>query len=126
VKLSSLLVLALVWSTSLDREDELSELRDEARTILEDRQALEITTSEARRKVQLLLNEFRAWADRHDVELQSRVRQYRSPEAELDEMLTADRCPLFFEEELNELCPLDLGRSEVWGGKVVHCRYDCE
>lgn len=126
MKLALLLTVTVFGTAWLDSAAELSTLRTRAREILDARQSLELTPSEARRKVQLLLKDFQTWATSHDVELQTRTREYRTPEAGHDETLTADRCPLFFEEELDELCPLDLGRSEVWGAKLVYCRYYCE
>ena len=85
----------------------------------------EITTSEARRKVQLLLKELETWAETHDLELETRTRTYTAQAREDEAFVTADSCPLFFEEELDELCPLDLAHSEVWGLEVVYCRYSC-
>ncbi len=107
------------------RDDELAKLRDRAEAIIDETQSLEINLREARRKVQLLLKDLEAWAEDNDVELTERTRTYGEPAKDMDEPLTADRCPLFFEEELEELCPLDLARSEVWGGEVVFCRYRC-
>lgn len=126
MKLVLWLSVAVLGTALLDPSEELATLRSRARTILDARQSLEITPSQARRQVQLLLKDFQAWAKSNDLELQSRTREYRSSEAGHDDSLTADRCPLFFEEELDELCPLDLGRSEVWGGRLVYCRYYCE
>lgn len=34
-------------------------------------------------------------------------------------------CPLFLEEDLVRLCPLDQSRSELWGDRVVVCQYAC-
>ncbi len=105
--------------------DELSELRERAEAIIEDSSSLEIDMVEARRKVQLLLKDLKKWGETYDHELELRARTYSSPAKEFNEPLTADRCPLFLEKDLEELCPLDMARCEVWGGKVVFCRYLC-
>ena len=34
-------------------------------------------------------------------------------------------CPLFLEENLVRLCPLDQSRSELWSDRVVVCQYAC-
>lgn len=34
-------------------------------------------------------------------------------------------CPLFLEEDLVRLCPLDQSRSELWSDQVVVCVYAC-
>ena len=34
-------------------------------------------------------------------------------------------CPLFLEENLVQLCPLDQSRSELWSDRVVVCQYAC-
>lgn len=104
---------------------ELAELQERAETILSQNQKNEITTSEARRKVQLLLKDLEKWSVKHDVELERLTRTFSSPAVGSGEILTADRCPLFFEEKLERLCPLDLSRSEVWGVSIVFCRYRC-
>ena len=120
--LFTLLALVLLQTK---QADELSELRERAETIIEDSASLEIDMVEARRKVQLLLKDLKKWGETYEVELEARARTYASPAKQFKELLTADRCPLFFEKELEELCPLDMARSEVWGGEVVFCRYLC-
>ena len=105
--------------------DELSELHDRAETIIEDISSLEINIVQASRKVQLLLKDLKKWGETYSIELEVRARTYGTPAKQFKEFLTADRCPLFFEKDLEELCPLDLSRSEVWGGEVVFCRYLC-
>ena len=32
---------------------------------------------------------------------------------------------VFYEEDMERLCPLDVSRSEIWGAAVVFCRYVC-
>ena len=122
MKLFFTLVLVLLQT---GQADELSKLRERAEAIIEDSSSLEIDMVEARRKVQLLLKDLKRWSETYDYELQARTRTYSNPAKQIDELLTADRCPLFFEKDLEELCPLDMARSEVWGGKVVFCRYLC-
>lgn len=34
-------------------------------------------------------------------------------------------CPLFLEENLVRLCPLDQARSELWSDRMVVCQYAC-
>lgn len=34
-------------------------------------------------------------------------------------------CPLFLEEDLVRLCPVDPSRSELWSDQVVVCEYAC-
>ncbi len=122
MKLFFTLVLVLLQT---GQADELSKLRERAEAIIEDSSSLEIDMVEARRKVQLLLKDLKKWSETYDYELQARTRTYSNPAKQIDELLTAERCPLFFEKDLEELCPLDMARSEVWGGKVVFCRYLC-
>ncbi len=119
-----LFTMALVLLQS-EQVEELSILRERAAAIIEDSQSLEIDMVEARRKVQLLLKDLKLWGEEHDFELEARTRTYGMPAKERGEPLTADRCPLFFEKDLEDLCPLDLAHSEVWGGEVVFCRYLC-
>jgi hypothetical protein len=104
---------------------ELEDLQRRAEKILTQNQQNEITTFEARRKVQLLLKDLEKWSEKHQVELDRRTRTFSSPAVGSGEVLTADRCPLFYEEKLKRLCPLDFSRSEVWGASVVFCRYLC-
>jgi hypothetical protein len=40
--------------------------------------------------------------------------------------MAVDRCELFYEDDVDELCLIDLKRSEVWGASVLFCRYLCE
>jgi hypothetical protein len=107
------------------RKRELEDLQRRAETILTQNQKNEITTSEARRKVQLVLKDLQKWSEKHGVELDRRTRTFSSPAVGTGEVLTADRCALFYEEHLERLCPLDFSRSEVWGASVVFCRYLC-
>ena len=123
MKLLFTLVALVLLQTG--QADELSELRERAETIIEDSSSLEIDMVEARRKVQLLLKDLKKWGETYDYELEARAQTYFSPPKKIQEPLNVDRCPLFFGKDLEELCPLDMARSEVWGGKVVFCRYLC-
>ena len=111
------------------RATELSELRGRAATIIEQGDARDITTEQARRKVQLLLVDFEAWGEAHDVELERRSRAYTSSPDNVDNVddpLSVNRCPLFYEDNADELCLIDLKRTEVWSMSVLFCRYLCE
>ena len=122
---TALLVCAIQGASA----SELSQLRGRAATIMKQEDAQEITTEQARRKVQLLVKDFEAWAESHDVELELKSRTYTSsPDepGEVDDPLSVNRCPLFYEGNADELCLIDLKRTEVWGGSVLFCRYLCE
>jgi hypothetical protein len=114
------MVLALLIGSSPQEE-----LQTRAREIVRKNQANEITTVEARRQVQLLLKDLKKWSEDENVELQTRTRVFSTPATARGEVLTVDRCALFYEEDLERLCPLDITRSEVWGASVVFCRYVC-
>lgn len=101
------------------------ELQARAREIVRKNQDNEITTTEARRQVQLLLKDLKKWSEAEGVELQTRTRVFSTPATGRGEALSVDRCALFYEETLERLCPLDVTRSEVWGASVVFCRYVC-
>jgi hypothetical protein len=101
------------------------ELQTRAREIVRKNQEGEITTSEARRQVQLLLKDLKKWSEREGVDLETRTRIFNTPATAPDEVLTVDRCALFYEEDLEDLCPLDVSRSEIWGAVVLFCRYVC-
>lgn len=108
-----------------DESQDRKGLQERAEEILRKNQASEITTSEARRQVQLLLKDLKTWSTARGASLTRRTRTFSTPSTGRGEVLTADRCPLFFEEDLSRLCPLDMSRSEVWGAIVVFCRYYC-
>ena len=119
MRLSIVLLALFVGSTPRE------ELQTRAREIVRKNQDSEITTSEARRQVQLLLKDLKKWSQDEGIELQIRTRVFNTPATGPGEMLTVDRCALFYEEDLKRLCPLDVSRSEVWGAAVVFCRYVC-
>jgi hypothetical protein len=115
-------ILLLTLSLPVAQPEEL-EMR--AREIVRRNQEAEITITEARRQVQLLLKDLKAWSKSADVGLETRTAVFASPATAPGEVLTVDRCPLFHEESLKRLCPLDVSHSEVWGASVVFCRYEC-
>jgi hypothetical protein len=119
VKISFVLLAALAGASPQ------AELQDRAREIVRKREDNQITTSEARRRVQLLLKDLKKWAEEEGAELQLRTRVFSTPATGRDEVLSVDRCALFYEEDLDQLCPLDVSRSELWGGAVIFCRYVC-
>ena len=124
-----LTTVLLVGALQGVRATELSELRGRRATIVEQEDAREITTEQARRKVQLLLTDFEAWAEGHEVELELRSRTYTSSPDNVDEVddpLSVNRCPLFYEDDADELCLIDLKRTEVWSASILFCRYLCE
>ena len=116
----SVVLFALFFAVSTQEE-----LQARAREIVRKNQDNEITTSEARRRVQLLLKDLKKWSEGEGGELQTRTRLFSTPATGPGEMLTVDRCALFYEETLERLCPLDVSRSEIWGASVVFCRYVC-
>jgi len=127
MKLLSTVLLVCALRATLATE--LAELRGRAALIIEQEDAQEITTEQARRKVQLLLKDFEAWADAHAVELQRRSRTYTSSPDNVDDgddVMAVNWCPLFYEDDGDELCLIDLKHSEVWGASVLFCRYLCE
>ena len=119
---------ALLFSVLLAQEASdaaRAALQERAEKIVRQNQENEITIVEARRQVELLLRDLKKWSGEAKVELVRRTRTFSAPARAPGEALTADRCPLFFEEDLERLCPLDFSRSEVWGASVVFCRYLC-
>jgi hypothetical protein len=119
VKIAVVLVAALFAVTAQ------VELQERAKEIVRKNQANEITTTEARRRVQLLLKDLRKWSEAEGIELETRTRIFNTPATGKGEVLTVDRCALFYEENLERLCPLDVALSEVWGAAVLFCRYVC-
>lgn len=120
------LLVTLLLTIQGDPASELAELRARADTILEQRDAREITMEQGRRQVQLLLKNLVRWADDHGARLEVRSRTYTEEELDPADPLAVDRCQLFYEETGESLCPLDLRRSELWSGTVLFCRFLCE
>ncbi len=121
-----LIVAALLLPTQSDKSAELAELRSRATTIVEQEASEEITDEEARRQVQLLLEDFAAWTEAHDARPEIRSRTHAVENVDPADPLTVNRCALFYDENREELCLIDLERSELWGGTVLFCRYFCE
>ena len=121
------LVVAVGFPTLADdaSEAEKRRLLDRAQQVIDESQSLELSMVEARRAVQLLLRDLEGWAETHDIVLTRRTRSHFMPATKKGELLTADRCSLFYEDDLKVLCPLDLAKSEVWGGTMLFCRYRC-
>jgi len=105
--------------------ESLGDLRDEARSIVREIQDLELGLSEARSRVERLLRDLTALSRAEGwtpVFQRLEVTIARPGE---NENQTFEECPLFFEEELTRLCPLDQGRSEIWGSQVLVCVFAC-
>lgn len=120
--------IVLLFAVQQGRVTELIELRGRAKTIRERRSSDEITEAQARRRVQLLLQDFEAWATTHGVELELRTRTLTPASSPTPtESLSVDQCSLFYDDDTNdELCLIDLKRSEAWGVSILFCRYLCE
>ncbi len=103
----------------------IGELRERAREILAGVQEREVPLVEARRQVEELLRDLKAvgeaegWAPAN-----RRLEMTIARPEDLRPTLT-ENCPLFFEEELIRLCPLDQSRSEIWGNQVLVCEFAC-
>jgi len=108
-----------------DAQAQVRAFYDRARKIIEQNQNLELSLDEARRRVNRLHEDIEAWSETHDVELIERSESYNHNPNTESEPASTELCPLFFAEELDELCPLDQTRSEVWGARTVLCRYEC-
>ncbi len=106
-----------------NKDQELRDIQKRAEDILKKNEMLKLTMAEARKKVQQILKDLKNWSESHDVELSTRERIFANPVVPEDEILSTDECALFFAD--NELCPIDLAHSDVWGLKVIRCRYLC-
>lgn len=107
------------------REKRVEQFYDRARTIIEKNQNLEWELDEARRRVNGLYKDLKSWSQTNNEPLTPRAKTYNYNSTEHSEPASTELCPLFFAEELDELCPLDETRSEVWGARMVFCRYEC-
>ena len=100
-------------------------LRERARAILSEVQEQGLALSEARRRVELLLRDLEALGEAEGWSpLRRRLEITIARPEEIGPAL-AETCPLFFEEELVRLCPLDQARSEIWGSRVLVCAFAC-
>ena len=107
------------------QEASIASLRADGLDILEALRERRIDLGEARGRVERLrraladLAERDGWTpDRRRLEL---------PIARPDDRSAApiEGCPLFLEEDLVRLCPVDPSRSELWSDQVVVCEYAC-
>ncbi len=126
--LGSALVLAAAGLTAEDQTESaatVSELRERARDILAGVQEREVPLSTARRQIEQLLRDLRAVGEAEGwTPVNRRLEMTIARPEDLRPTLT-EECPLFFEEELIQLCPLDQSRSEIWGNQVLVCEFAC-
>lgn len=121
-------------SASLSAEDQagpasapasVGELRERARDILAGVQEREVPLSVARRQIEQLLRDLKAVGEAEGwTPVNRRLEMTIARPEDLRPTLT-EECPLFFEEELIQLCPLDQSRSEIWGNQVLVCEFAC-
>lgn len=103
----------------------LSALRERAREILAGVQEREVPLSVARRQIEQLLRDLRAVGEAEGwTPVNRRLEMTIARPEDLRPTLT-EECPLFFEEKLVQLCPLDQSRSEIWGNQVLVCEFAC-
>ena len=103
----------------------ISELRERARDILAGVQEHEVPLSTARRQIEQLLRDLKAVGEAEGwTPVNRRLEMTIARPEDLRPTLT-EECPLFFEEELIQLCPLDQSRSEIWGNQVLVCEFAC-
>lgn len=121
-----LLAFVFLLIAQSDGSAELSELRAREKSLSKQESSGEITNEELRRKVQLLLEDFERWTKANGAKPEIRSRTFTAKELDAADPLTVDRCSPFFDTNREELCLLDLKRSELWGGTVLFCRYFCE
>jgi|GEM_PF-1665310 len=127
--LGSALVLAAAGLTAEDQTESapatVSELRERARDILAGVQEREVPLSTARRQIEQLLRDLKAVGEAEGwTPVNRRLEMTIARPEDLRPTLT-EECPLFFEEELIRLCPLDQSRSEIWGNQVLVCEFAC-
>lgn len=127
--LGSALVLAAAVLTAEDQTESapatVSELRERARDILAGVQEREVPLSTARRQIEQLLRDLKAVGEAEGwTPVNRRLEMTIARPEDLRPTLT-EECPLFFEEELIRLCPLDQSRSEIWGNQVLVCEFAC-
>ena len=103
----------------------VGELRDRAREILAGVQEREVPLAEARRQVEQLLRDLKAVGEAEGWSPVNRRLEMTIARPEDLRPTVTEECPLFFEEELIQLCPLDQSRSEIWGNQVLVCEFAC-
>jgi len=100
-------------------------LRERARDILAGVQEREVPLPVARRQIEELLRDLKAVGESEGwTPVNRRLEMTIARPEDLRPTLT-EECPLFFEEELIQLCPLDQSRSEIWGNQVLVCEFAC-
>ena len=119
------LLAAVLGSALALGSGSLGELRERAREILADVHEREAPLSEARRRVELLLRDLKALGEAEGWNPLHRRLEITIARPEEIRSTLAEECPLFFEEELVRLCPLDQSRSEIWGSQVLVCEFAC-
>ncbi len=103
----------------------VDDLRERAREILAGVQEREVPLSVARREIEQLLRDLKAVGEAEGwTPVNRRLEMTIARPEDLRPTLT-EECPLFFEEELIQLCPLDQSRSEIWGNQVLVCEFAC-
>ncbi len=103
----------------------IDELRERARDILAGVQEREVPLPTARRQIEQLLRDLKAVGEAEGwTPVNRRLEMTIARPEDLRPTLT-EECPLFFEEELIQLCPLDQSRSEIWGNQVLVCEFAC-
>ena len=103
----------------------IGELRDRAREILAGVQEREVPLAEARRQIEQLLRDLKAVGEAEGWSPVNRRLEMTIARPEDLRPTVTEECPLFFEEELIQLCPLDQSRSEIWGNQVLVCEFAC-
>ena len=103
----------------------VEELRDRAREILVGVQEREVPLSVARRQIEQLLRDLKAVGEAEGWTPVNRRLEMTIARPEDLRPTVTEECPLFFEEELIQLCPLDQSRSEIWGNQVLVCEFAC-
>ena len=103
----------------------VSELRERARDILAGVQEREVPLSAARRQIEQLLRDLKAVGEAEGWTPVNRRLEMTIARPEDLRPTVTEECPLFFEEQLIQLCPLDQSRSEIWGNQVLVCEFAC-
>ena len=103
----------------------VGELRDRAREILAGVQEREVPLAVARRQIEQLLRDLKAVGEAEGWSPVNRRLEMTIARPEDLRPTVTEECPLFFEEELTRLCPLDQSRSEIWGNQVLVCEFAC-
>lgn len=129
--LASALVLVFAGQPAANQTESVAnpgsvdELRERARDILAGVQEREVPLAVARRQIEQLLRDLKAVGEVEGwTPVNRRLEMTIARPEDLRPTLT-EECPLFFEEELIRLCPLDQSRSEIWGNQVLVCEFAC-